>query len=340
MNLKSAYEPYFKIGVALSQKNLDLQTDRALTVEQFNSITCENHMKPMFLLDWEKNLKNPQLYQTNPAVSLAPAKPFLDFAKEHHIPMRGHTLVWHNQTPLWFFHENYDEKAPFADRETLLLRLENYIKNVFELIHNEYLGLFYAFDVVNEIVDEGDFRKSKWLELVGEDFFVKAFEYARKYADSEIKLFYNDYNSFEPWKRDFICERVLKPLIERNLVDGMGMQSHLIMEEPELELFRTAVKTYGALGITVHLTELDIHNNDPSEESMNVLADRYAGLFRILIEEVKNQNANIECVTFWNLNDEDSWLTGFRRETSYPLLFTNGKPKKAYDAVIKVACAD
>lgn len=337
MTLKTAYEPYFKIGAAISRWNLHTAAHRKLLLEQFNSFTSENDMKPMYFLDMEKNKAEPEKYNLAPALTFENAIPYLEFAKENKIAMRGHTLVWHNQTPKWFFCENYNEHFPLADRETMLKRLESYIHGVLDFVQTNYPGIIYAWDVVNEIVDEGAFRKSIWTQTVGEDFFIKAFEYSRKYVASGVDLFYNDYESAEPWKRDFIIEHVLKPLMEKKLVDGMGMQSHLLMDHPGFETYKTAVEMYGALGLKIHITELDMHNADPSDESMHALALRYKEFFKIYLEAKKTGKANITSVTFWNLLDENSWLTGFRRETSYPLLF-QGKcqAKEAYYAVLEV----
>ena len=338
MNLKTAYEPYFKIGAAISRKNLNTPANMKLLMAQFNSFTCENDMKPMFFLDKDANKDDPGKYDLVPALTFEHARPYLEFAKENKIAMRGHTLVWHNQTPKWFFHEKYNENYPLADRDTILKRLESYIHGVLDFVQTNYPGVIYAWDVVNEIVDEGDFRRSIWTKTVGEDFFIKAFEYARKYADPDTELFYNDYETAEPWKRDFIIDKVLKPLMEKKLVDGMGMQSHLLMDHPDLSVYRTALEMYGALGIKINITELDMHNADPGEDSMHKLALRYREFFDIYLDAKKSGKANITSVTFWNLLDEDSWLSGFRGETSYPLLF-KGKceAKEAYYAVLEAA---
>ena len=338
MNLKTAYEPYFKIGAAISRWNLHTKAHMNMLTAQFNSFTCENDMKPMYYLDQDTNKSDPGKYNLAPALTFENAIPYLEFAKAQGIAMRGHTLVWHNQTPKWFFCENYNEMYPFADRETILARLESYIHGVLDFVQTNYPGIIYAWDVVNEIVDEGAFRKSIWYKTVGEDFFIKAFEFARKYADPGVDLFYNDYETAEIWKRDFIIKNVLTPLKEKNLVDGMGMQSHLMMDHPDLKDYRTAIEMYGALGLKINITELDMHNADPSDESMHQLALRYKEIFKIYLDAKKSGKANITNVTFWNLLDENSWLSGFRRETSYPLCF-RGKceAKEAYYAVLEAA---
>ena len=285
MNLKTAYEPYFKIGAAISHKNLYTPADMKLLTAQFNSFTAENEMKPEFFLDREECKADPAKYDHAPALSFEHAIPYLEFAKANGISMRGHTLAWHNQTPKWFFCEHYNENFPLADRETMLARLEGYIRGVLEFVQKEYTGIIYAWDVVNEIVDEGAFRKSLWTRTVGEDFFIKAFEYARKYAAPGVDLFYNDYETAQADKRDFIIANVLKPLIEKGLVDGMGMQSHLVMDHPGFDEYRTALEMYGALGLKINITELDMHNADPGEESMKALAQRYKEFFNIYLDD-------------------------------------------------------
>ena len=338
MDLKTAFEPYFRVGAAISRYNLYTPAHMKLLKAQFNSFTCENDMKPMFFLDSKEIHRNPDKYETAPALTFENAIPYLEFAKENGFRMRGHTLCWHNQTPNWFFYRNYQETNALADRDTMLARLENYIKGVLEFVQSEYPGIIYAWDVVNEAIDEGDYRQSLWLKTVGEDFIVRAFEYARKYADPQVALFYNDYETMQVWKRDLIIDRILKPLKAKGLIDGMGMQAHLLMDHPDMEEFRTALEMYGSLGIQVQLTELDMHNNDPSEESMEKLADRYKELFSILLEAKKSGRADITAVTFWNLLDEHSWLSGFRRETSYPLLFKGRcEAKQAYYSVLETA---
>jgi GH35 family endo-1,4-beta-xylanase/dienelactone hydrolase len=340
MNLKTAFEPYFKVGAAISGHNLRTPAHLKLLSEQFGSFTAENDMKPMYFLDQDTNKSDPEKYDRAPALTFDRAIPYLEYAKASGMKMRGHTLVWHNQTPKWFFRQGYNENLPYADRETMLARLESYIHGVLNFVQTTYPGIIYAWDVVNEAIDDGDFRKSLWTKTVGTDFVEQAFTFARKYAAPGVSLFYNDYETAQVWKRDLIIEKILKPLMEKKLVDGMGMQSHLLMDHPDLNDYRTALEMYGALGLEVQITELDMHCNDDSEASMQALAERYADFFRIYVEAKKSGKAGITSVTFWNLRDEDSWLPGFRREPSFPLLFHKQcEAKQAYYEVLKVAVA-
>lgn len=342
MSLKKVYEPYFKIGTSVSGRNMaSLQAKQELK-KHYNSMTAENDMKPMYFLDKETNQSNPEKYNTEPALHFEKARPYLEFAKESGIGLRGHTLVWHGQTPFWFFKEGYsDEKdAPLADRDTMLARMEGYIRGVLQFVQTEYPGVIYAWDVVNEAIEESEedgWRKSLWLKTVGEDFVLQAFRIARKYVAEGVSLFYNDYNTFIPAKREKICELILKPLVAEKLIDGMGMQSHLIMFESDLREFEKSLHCFGSLGLEVQLTELDIHQTDCSEEGMRSLAFTYSHLFRMLIQAKKQGLANVTNVTIWGMKDDESWLTGFRRAKSYPLLFGDSfQPKESYYAVVRV----
>ena len=346
MSLKKAYEKYFKIGTSVSRFDLGSDKAKEELKKHYSSMTAENDMKPMFFVDKETSQADPEKYNLQPAMTYETAKPYLEFAKANGIALRGHTLAWHNQTPIWFFKEKFqdDFEAPWASKETMIARLEWYIKNVLNFVQTEYPGVIYAWDVVNEAVEEQDElgwrQRSPWYASVGPEFVMHAFRFARKYAAPEVKLFYNDYNTFNPFKRDFILENIVKPLMEEKLIDGIGMQTHLVMQyfDHDLEQYKTALEMYGATGLEVQSTELDIHMADPSEEGMKKLADAYKRLFTVYVDAKKAGKANVTCVTFWGMKDDVSWLTGFRRERSYPLLFgDNWEEKEAYRAVVKVA---
>ena len=342
MSLKQIFKEYFKIGTSVSGRNMESERAKEELKKHYNSITAENIMKPMFYLDAQKNMEDPAQYNLKPALNFELYRKFLDFAKENGMSVRGHVLVWHSQTPLWFFKENYADKfeAPWADKETMLARMEHVIKEVLTFVQTEYPGLIYAWDVVNEAVEERDEQgwrqKSGWYQTMGEEFLIHAFRFARKYAAEGVTLCYNDYNTSLPFKRDFICEHILKPLVAEGLVDGMGMQSHLVLGGHSLKEYEEALHTYGKFGLEINITELDVHIADPSEEGMKKLADYYGELFRILVNAKKKGLANVTSVTFWGMKDDESWLTGFRKEKSYPMLFGDNYEKKAaYHAVVK-----
>lgn len=336
--LKEALKEDFTVGVAVNMGTLN-DSDRMSSVcSHFSSITMENEMKPDSLLDGAASEKSSD---GMPEINTKKLDQILSRAKENNIPLRGHTLVWHNQTPEWFFSKDYEPSKGLAGKKEMQKRMEAYIKKVLTYCQENYPGVVYAWDVVNEaMADEGGYRtKSNWYEIYGDESYIEdAFTFARKYADPEVKLFYNDYNEYMPTKREMITATV-KKLKEKGVLDGVGMQSHWDMNYPTTELIEAALEKYGAIeGLEIHLTEIDMHNTDDSEEGLKLQADRYKQFFQTILQADRTGKANITNVTFWGVADEDSWLTNFKGETSYPLLFEGEMEKKpCYDSIVEAA---
>lgn len=336
--LKEAFSEDFTVGAAVNMGALN-DSDRMKSVcGHFSSITMENEMKPESLLDGEASEKSSD---GMPEINTKKLDQILSRAKENNIPLRGHTLVWHNQTPEWFFSKDYEPSKGLAGKEEMRKRMEAYIKKVLTYCQDNYPGVVYAWDVVNEaMADEGGYRtKSRWYEIYGDESYIEdAFTFARKYADPEVKLFYNDYNEYMPAKREMITATV-KKLKEKGVLDGVGMQSHWDMDYPTTDLIDAALEKYGAIeGLEIQLTEIDMHNTDDSEEGLKTQADRYKEFFQTILRADRTGKANITNVTFWGVTDEDSWLTNFKGETSYPLLFQGEMEKKpCYDSILEAA---
>ena len=211
----------------------------------------------------------------------------------------------------------------------MLKRLENYIKGVFEFVNTNYPGMFYAFDVANECVDDSNnLRESNWTKTIGPDFLEYAFKYARQYAGDDIKLFYNDYNEYDSGKQDKIIE-VLKPIAEAGNLDGMGLQSH-ISSPVSMERYIGALKKYAdELGVTIHVTELDVNAVKSSANQDYEQGLYFQNLFSELLK-AKAEGYDIESVTIWGLTDAGSW-----RSSDTPVLFRGDLSKKpAFDGVV------
>ena len=337
-SLKDIYAEYFDIGVALpvwyAPNGSVIGNEGYLDtiLGHFNSMTFENEMKPDFLLTGDLG-PDPE----NARVSFERAIPGLEFAKKHGLKVRGHVLIWHDQTPEAFFHENYDVKAPLADRDLMLKRMENYIRTVIEWTEENYPGIVYAWDVANEVMQDDKpsnlapglpcgMRESRWRDTIGDDFVEYAFEYARRYAPEGVKLFYNDYDEYHPRKRDAIIE-MLRPIAEAGNIDGMGMQSHFDREyviDDHIE----AVKKYSSeLGLEIQVTELDIQMEEDKvqanlEETEKRQGEYYYELMRKLVV-AKNEGVNLTSVTIWGLADGLSW-----RPTAIPLLLRGQAPEE------------
>lgn len=301
--LKDYYKNYFPIGVAVNMAAIN-GPEAALISREFNSVTPENDMK--------MGLIHPSEHQYN----WTKADAIVEFAQKHHMRIRGHNLLWHNQAPPWMFR---DSSGNLVTKQVLLQRLKEHITTVVK----RYKGKIYAWDVVNEAVDDnaGNYlRNSLWYQICGEDFIPKAFEYAHE-ADPDAKLFYNDYNSEIPAKRDKIC-RLLKSLIDAKVpIDGVGLQGHWNMTNPKPALIREAIDKYAALGIKIQITELDItvRSKQPVNGAGVVqapvdsgytpqLAQQQASRYQSVFKIFRDYRKIITGVTFWNVSDKYSWL--------------------------------
>ena len=336
-SLHSAYQGQFLLGAAVTSRMTGDPAYRALICRHFNSITAENDMKPERILDRAATLAQGDPIRT--VQDFARTDQLLAFAQSAGIRVRFHTLVWHNQTPRWFFAQNWSDApdAPLADASLLLARLEAYIRDVMQHVNSRFPGVVYTWDVVNEAIEpehgapNGFRTRSLWYQALGEDFVAAAFRAARKYQAPGQKLYYNDYNTFQPVKRDAILALMRKL---QGLADGLGMQAHLQWDTVDIPACETAARMSGDLGLALQVTEMDIHCPGADETHQAALARGYADYFAMLLR-LKKAGYNVESATFWGVTDADSWLTFFRKEHSWPLLFTADKDvKPAFDAVL------
>lgn len=352
--LKAAYADDFRLGVAVND-DIVLGRDgasQALVLKHFNAVTAENVMKA--------EVVNPK-----PGVyDFGAADAFVDFGRKHGMFVIGHTLVWHNQTPDWFFK---DAKGQPNTRQAQIERMRQYI----EKVAGRYKGRVDAWDVVNEVIDEdGNYRDTTWVRAVGDgDELVKrAFEFAHRYAP-DAQLYYNDFNTWRPEKRDGIV-RMVKQLQSAGVrIDGIGMQGHWGLNYPSLADIEAAIDAYAALGLKVMITELDVdvlpltregqvigtvmaHRQfqlpefkrylDPYRDGLppeveQQLANRYAELFALF----HRKRDVIDRVSLWGVHDGMSWKNDYPvpGRINYPLLFDRDRhPRPALDAVLRVPC--
>jgi endo-1,4-beta-xylanase len=347
VTLKGAYHSLFHVGAAINEGQItgrDALGDDLLA-SQFDSISPENVLK------WERVHPGPDRYSFD-----LPDK-YVAFGETHHMFIVGHTLVWHSQTPAWVFQ---DDKGNPADRDTLLKRMHDHIFTVV----GRYKGRIQSWDVVNEALnDDGTLRKSPWLKIIGDDYIVKAFQYAHE-ADPQAQLNYNDYSIETEAKRNGAIALIKKLQAAGIPISTVGIQGHDQLNWPSVQLEDETIAAFAKLGVKVAITELDIdvlprggvsHTADidyniKSDSRLNpypdalpdaqqhALAQRYADLFAVYIKHSDVVNR----VTLWGVTDSDSWLNNWpvRGRTSYPLLFDReGKPKPALDAVIQAANA-
>jgi endo-1,4-beta-xylanase len=350
--LKEVYKDAFKMGCSVNNgivKGSD-SVSRRLVLEQFNSITPENVLKA------ETVHPRPDVWNFDPADA------FVKFGEAHNMFIVGHTLIWHNQTPDWFFK---DEAGNAKSHDAMVEQMRSYI----EAVAGRYKDRINAWDVVNEVIDnDGSYRQTTWVKGIGNgDELVKlAFKFASQYAPG-TELYYNDFNVWRPTKRDGIA-RLVRMLKNAGIrIDGVGIQGHWGLNYPKNEYIEAAIDTFASLGVKVMITELDVDvlpvtkegqligkiMSDPQwqleefktfldpykkglpTEVEKQLTDRYAELFSIFY----NKREKIDRVTVWGLHDGMSWKNDYPvpGRTNYPLLYRRDKtPKPALDAILNI----
>lgn len=340
--LKDAYDGRFHIGTAMSSPQITGSDTAATRVikEHFNSIVAENCMKSGPIQPREGEF------------DFSLADQFVEFGVQNNMHIIGHTLIWHSQAPRWFFTDSLGNQVL---PEVLKERMKNHIYTVV----GRYKGKIHGWDVVNEAInDDGSYRNSQFYQILGEDFIKYAFQYAHE-ADPDAELYYNDYSMSLPGKRKGVVAMVKKLQEQGIKVSGIGMQTHVGLDYPELEEFEASMNAYGDLGVNVMITEMDVSvlptpewgrgadiatnvdyqaKYNPYTEGLpdsvsQQLEDRYIDFFRLFLKH----DEYVSRVTVWGVNDGQSWKNGFpvRGRTDYPLLFDRSyNAKSVVDGLI------
>ena len=329
--LKDVFKKDFYIGASVSDDQITGKDTNVIPIieSQYNSITPENCLK------WLIIHPTPGLYD------FEQADRYVAFGEKNKMLIIGHILVDQVQIPAWVFQDSAGNKA---DRETLLKRMKEHIFTVVR----HYKGRINAWAVVNEAIGrDGKLRKSRWLDIIGDDYIQKAFEYAHQ-ADPDVELYYNGQDMLTKEAVNSIVHMVsdMKSCGER--IDGIGVQAHWSLDYPPLNDVEDGIVSLNKSGVKVMITEMDITvlpkpdggkelNPYPDAlpaEMQEKLANRYGDLFSIFCK-----HANIiKRVNFWGVHDGQSWLNDYpvRGRTDYPLLFDRKlHPKPAFNSVLK-----
>jgi len=308
-----------KVGTCLNTQMLDRAGVKKILINNFNSVTMENSMKPDYIFNKKKSQESGELVIEFNSDALRMMK----FAQENNFSMRGHTIIWYSQTPDWIFHEDFDQNKELVDREVMLARMEAYIRNVFQAIDDlGYTDIFYAYDIVNEaLMENGTKRSNRWTQIIGEDYLWYAFYYADKYAPESIDLYYNDYN--EQFKTQTLYDFVTSLVDEdgRYLIDGIGLQAHLYTSD-SLDTYFKTIDKLAETGLKMQLTELDVclgRYQAPqagTDENLRKQGRFYYDLINGLFERVDAGTIKMDALTFWGISDNMSWRKEYK-----PLLY-------------------
>lgn len=349
-------------GTAIMSSEISDDTLMALVKKHFNAVTFGNELKPDALFNYQigqsvdsttitfqgKELKVPVVNDKQENLDFSRADAMLDKILEWNnanpndkIRVRGHVLVWHSQTPEWFFHEDYDVAKPYADKETMNRRLEWFIFSVFDhyfgkAANGKYDGLFYGWDVVNEAVNGNTYRDDKvisdasdtstsdtrhgsnsmwWRVYKSNEFIINAFKYANKYAPANVELYYNDFGETDNTK----CEGIVKLIndvksAEGTRLDAFGMQAHYNVDGFSAAQFKSVAKKYAQAAGKVQLTELDFKASSTydgtaatKESEYTKMAYCHKNLYEA-IKALKAEGANVSGITVWGVIEPNSWL--------------------------------
>ena len=360
-----------------------------LVEKHFNAVTFGNELKPDALFNYQlensvktktvqfdgQDLEVPMVNDAGDSLDFSRADAMVDKILEwnaahpgEEIRIRGHVLVWHSQTPEWFFHKNYDINEDYVDKETMNRRLEWYISSVFdhyfgEAANKKYDGLFYGWDVVNEAVIGNTYRtdtvnpaeslkeirhgnnSSWWHVYKSNEFIINAFKYANKYAPKNVELYYNDFGETDNIKSEGIIKLIndVKSAQDTRL-DAFGMQAHYSVDSFSAAQFKTVAKKYAEAAGKVQLTELDFQasaaykSGAASKESeYTKMAYCHKQLFDAA-KDLKKNGTNVAGITVWGVIEPNSWLHsqsnvggGADGSRQCPLLFDGDyKAKPAY----------
>jgi endo-1,4-beta-xylanase len=330
--LRAVWSGRFAIGAAVTPEDVDpTEAHGQLLAKHFNALVAGNAMK------WESLQPREGVFIWDEADRL------VEFAQKNGMKLRGHTLIWHNQTPSWVFLDPKDMTKP-ASPELLAQRLKTHIETV--VAH--FKGKVSSWDVVNEALSDTDGLRtgaegSKWMQILGPRYIDLAFQYARA-ADPAARLVYNDYNlESDPRKLDAAVALVSGLRARGVPVDGVGLQMHVRIDYPVLSQVRAAIAKLAALGVKVEVTELDVSIYSGPEEAKKTpdaavllaQAQRYKDLFAVFGEAA--DRGWLDSVVLWGLADDGTWLDNFpvQGRPDAPLLFDRVlRAKPAFWAVV------
>lgn len=335
VSLKEAVGDRFLIGTALKVFQSSGRDTNAVNIvkKHFNAIVAENCMKME------------EVHPEEGKYTFDQADQFVKFGEDNRLTITGHCLIWHSQCPEWFFQ---DENGKEVSPEVLKQRMKDHIYTVAK----RYKGKLKGWDVVNEaIIEDGSYRKSKFYQILGEEFIPLAFQYAHE-ADPDAELYYNDYGMDNEGRRNGVV-KLIRSLKEKGLrIDAVGMQGHMGMDYPKIEEFEKSMLAFAAEGVKVMITEWDMSALPTARQSANItdtiafrkslnpytetLPDSVSQAWNARMKQFFNlfeKHADIVTrVTAWGVTDGDSWKNDFpmKGRHDYPLLFDRNYQPKAF----------
>jgi len=304
--LKDVFAGAFSIGAAVEPFQLS-GTTADLLAKHYNCLVAENVMKPA------------AIHPAEDRYIWFKADKLVQYAVDHGMEMRFHTLIWHTQNAEWFFRDavgsdmaaETDPAKRAANKALLLKRVESHVATIV----GRYKDRVVSWDVVNEVMDPngpGGYRESSWYKIAGPDYIETAFRAARAAGGPGVKLYITDYGTDEPARRDALYGIVKDMLAKGVPVDGVGHQSHINVRYPTVQAIGDSIRLFASLGLDNQITELDVSVYASDGESCTSvppeLLVEQGYRYRELFEEFLRLKDCISNVTFWGVADDHSWL--------------------------------
>lgn len=285
---------------------------------------AETLAREFSMLTTEDAMKFEPLHPGRDRYEFSYADTVVDFAEAHGLQVRGHTLVWHHTLPRWLIEGNWA-------RHELIEILQEHIMTVV----GRYRGRVVVWDVVNEAVaDDGSLRDTIWLQGIGPEYIDMAFHWAHE-ADPDALLFYNDYGGEAKGQKSDAIYALVRDLLQRGVpIDGVGLQMHVRLDRsPKPQGVAANMKRLSALGLEVHITEMDVRIKDPAtEEELAEQARVYSDMLKVCLSA-----ENCKAFVLWGFADRYSWIPQFLPGWGSALIFDESYcPKPAYNALIDV----
>ena len=304
----------FLVGAAVDPADFAVPGYAQAVGREFNLMVPENAMK---------------FAETEPAAhsfNFCSGDQIVAYAQANGMKVRGHNLVWQQALPSWLTGGNYSA----ADAAALL-------KEHIDTVVGHYKGKLIEWDVVNEAIAYGapyGPQPSYWLNQLGSGYIDQAFQWAHA-ADPNVKLYYNDTGGEGLGAKSEAVYNLVKGMTGRGVpINGVGVQMHVAPQSaPSQADISSNIARLGALGLEVHITEMDVRIPVPaSAADLAAAATVYQNVMSACAA-----NSNCTALLTWGVSDAYSWIP-----SSYPgygaalLLDAQYQPKPAYTAVAAV----
>jgi endo-1,4-beta-xylanase len=317
---QEADQRHLLIGAAVNEHYLSEPAYTSTLAREFNMVEAETAMK------WTATQPSEKIFDFTAGDQI------VSFAELHGMKIRGHNLLWHSHNPEWLTGHYTPEQ------------LSRLMQEHIERVVSHYRGKVFAWDVVNEAIDEnGKLRDSIWynqpgigLADKGTAYIAQAFRWAHA-TDPDALLFYNDADADELNRHSDTVYAMVKDFKDHGVpIDGIGLQMHLLKLDPDFASIAANIARFTKLGVQVHITEMDVSlpvDENGALRNSNDLA-RQAEIYR-KVAQICVSHPGCTALQFWGFTDKYSWIPRFTHYTKGDaLLFDrNYKPKPAYEAL-------